>query len=93
MSIEVVAGVYGVMMSLAPVLQARRIRQRRSSADVSIVYIVVLVVGFCLYFAYGVSIRNRVLIATNAVSIVATTGTLVLALRYRPPARRAGALD
>ena len=83
MTIEIVAGVYGVMMSLAPMLQARRMRQRRSSADVSIIYLAVLEVGFVLYLAYGLSIGNRVLIATNSVSIAATSLTLVIATRYR----------
>jgi len=82
-TIEIVAGVYGVMMSLAPMLQARRMRQRRSSADVSIIYLAVLEVGFVLYLAYGLSIGNRVLIATNSVSIAATSLTLVIATRYR----------
>ena len=83
MTIEIVAGVYGVMMSLAPMLQARRMRQRRSSADVSIIYLAVLEVGFVLYLAYGLSIGNSVLIATNSVSIAATSLTLVIATRYR----------
>ena len=83
MSIEIVAGVYGVMMSLAPMLQARRMRQRQSSADVSIVYLVVLEVGFALYLAYGLSISNRVLVATNSVSIAATSLTLIIAALYR----------
>jgi MtN3 and saliva related transmembrane protein len=87
MTIEIAAGVYGVMMSLAPILQARRMRQRRSSDDVSIVYLVVLEVGFVLFLAYGLSIGNRVLIATNTVSIAATSLTLVVAALYRSPAR------
>jgi len=87
MTIEIVAGLYGVMMSLAPTLQARRMRLRRSSADVSIVYLVVLEVGFVLYLCYGLSIGNRVLIATNSVSIAATSLTLAVAAKYRrsPP--------
>lgn len=83
MTIEIIAGAYGVMMSLAPMLQARRMRQRRSSADVSIVYLVVLEIGFVLFLAYGLSIGNRVLIATNAVSIGATSLTLTVAALYR----------
>ena len=83
MTIEVVAGVYGVMMSLAPILQAHRMHQRRSSADVSVVYLVVLEVGFVLFLLYGLSIANTVLIATNTVSIVATSLTLVVAAVYR----------
>jgi uncharacterized protein with PQ loop repeat len=87
MTIEIAAGVYGVMMSLAPILQARRMRQRRSSDDVSIVYLVVLEVGFVLFLSYGLSIGNRVLIVTNTVSIAATSLTLVVAALYRSPAR------
>lgn len=40
---------------------------------------VVLVIGFSLYLAYGLSISNRLLIITNSVSIAATVTTLVLA--------------
>jgi MtN3 and saliva related transmembrane protein len=85
MTIELTAGTYGVLMALAPILQARRIRARRSSADVSIVYMAVLEIGFALYLAYGISIGNRVLIATNTVSLVATSITLSIALTYRQP--------
>ena len=84
-TIEVVATTYGVFMSLAPLLQARKIRQRRSSSDVSILYLVVLVVGVALYLTYGVSIANRFLIITCTVSIIATTTTLLIALAYRNP--------
>ena len=82
-TIEAVATFYGVFMSLAPLLQARKMRQRRSSGDVSILYLVVLVVGFSLYLTYGISISNRLLIITNTVSIAATTTTLLIALAYR----------
>lgn len=79
LSIESVATVYGVAMSLAPLLQAKKMWRRRSSADISILYLVVLVVGFSLYLAYGLSISNRLLIITNSVSIAATAATLALA--------------
>ncbi len=82
-SIELVATTYGVAMSLAPFLQARRMTQRRSSVDVSITYLAVLTVGFTLYFLYGLSISNRLLIITNTVSIVATVITLAIAVRLR----------
>lgn len=85
-SIELVATVYGVAMSLAPLLQARRMLGRRSSSDVSMAYLAVLVVGFTLYLLYGVSISNRLLIVTNSVSILATAATLGIALWLRPMA-------
>jgi uncharacterized protein with PQ loop repeat len=82
-TIEAVATIYGVFMSLGPLLQARKMKQRRSSGDISILYIIVLVVGFSLYLAYGISISNRLLIITNTVSIAATATTLLIALTYR----------
>lgn len=83
LSIEGVATIYGVLMSLAPLLQARRIWLRRSSADVSRLYMVVLLIGFNLYLLYGLSISNRLLIVTNIVSIVATATTLIVAISFR----------
>ena len=82
-SIELVATTYGVAMSLAPFLQARRMIQRQSSVDVSIIYLAVLAVGFTLYLLYGLSISNRLLIITNIVSILATVTTLAIAARLR----------
>ncbi len=88
LSIEGIATIYGVLMSLAPLLQARKIVHRRSSADISTLYLVVLLVGFSLYLSYGISISNRLLIITNTVSIIATAATLLVAVRFlsRDPA-------
>jgi hypothetical protein len=55
----------------------------RSSRDVSLAYLAVLLTGFVLYLWYGISIGNRVLIVTNAVSIVATATTLSVGLAFR----------
>jgi MtN3 and saliva related transmembrane protein len=82
-TIELAPGSYGVMMSLAPILQARRMRSRRSSADVSVPYLVVLIVGFVIYLVYCVSINNPVLIISNTVSVIVTGITLAIAARYR----------
>jgi uncharacterized protein with PQ loop repeat len=45
----------------------------------------VLEIGFALYLAYGISIGNRALMATNTVSIVATSITLSIAITNRQP--------
>lgn len=89
LSIESVATLYGVLMSLAPLLQARKIRQRCSAADVSTLYLLVLLVGFTLYLLYGLSISNRLLIVTNVVSIGATAVTLLVAGWFHPLTGRA----
>lgn len=77
---------WGVVMSIAPVLQIRRIRAARSSASVSTGHLMVLLVGFGLWLAYGFAIDLKPLIITNAVSLVATSAWLVEVYRHRPPA-------
>jgi hypothetical protein len=43
-----------------------------------------------LYFAYGISIANLLLIITNAVSVAATTTTLSVAFTFRNRLNTAG---
>ena len=64
-----IAASWGVLMALSPLLLMRRMLERRSSADISISYLFVLQVGFSLWVAYGVALRNLAII--------------VIALRYR----------
>lgn len=51
------AASWAVLMALTPLLQVRRMVQRRSSADVSLGYLdlVILIPGFALWAAYGVA--------------------------------------
>lgn len=80
LSLENVAIIYGVFMSVAPLFQVRKMLQRRSADDVSLIYLLVLVIGFCLYLTYGFSISNRLLIITNIVSIISMSTTIFVAL-------------
>ena len=89
--IAVVAGTWGVAMGLAPLLQLRTILRRRSSMDVSVGYLGVLLVGFVLWLAYGISIGDTPLIVTNSVALTASTATFVAVLVYRD--RPTGATD
>lgn len=80
------AASYGVLMAVSPLLQIRRMLATRSSADVSIGYLAVLVVGFALWIAYGVSLPNWALIVPNSVAFAFGIGTILIALRLRPAA-------
>ena len=75
---------WGVVMAVAPVLQIRRIRAAGTSAGVSRGHLVVLLVGFSLWLAYGLALGLPPLVITNAVSIVATAAWLVEVRRFRP---------
>ena len=54
--LAIVASSWGIAMALSPTLQIRHMIARRSSAGISIPYLGVLVVGFALWFAYGVAL-------------------------------------
>jgi len=81
--LAVVAASWGVLMAISPLLQIRRIVQRRSSSDLSLSYIGVLLIGFTLWIAYGISLGNWALIVPNGVAFAVGIATVLVALRYR----------
>jgi MtN3 and saliva related transmembrane protein len=91
--LAVTAATWGVVMALSPVLQIRRMIQRRSSDDLSFGYMVVLIVGFAVWLAYGASIANLALIIPNSVALIVAITTLVVAGMYRSSARHGGSSD
>ena len=83
-SLAVIAGSWGVLMALSPLLQIRAMVRRRSSAGVSVGYLSVLAVGFSLWLAYGLSLGNPALIITNIVSLGVGIATIAVARHLRP---------
>ena len=77
------AATFGVAMGLSPLLQVRHMVGRSSSADVSLPYLLVLLVGFVLWLAYGVALGNAALIVSNAVAITSYAITTAAVLRLR----------
>jgi uncharacterized protein with PQ loop repeat len=94
-TLAILAGGWGVLMAISPALQIRRIIERRSSDDVSLRYYGVLLVGFTLWVAYGLSIGNLALIVSNSVAFVVGSATVLIARRYRtaPEAANTAAAD
>jgi hypothetical protein len=82
--LAVAAAAWGIAMALAPLLQIRAIRINRSSQGVSVGYQQVLLVGFLLWFAYGVSLGNLALIVANAIAAAVCALTIGVAFRFRP---------
>ena len=82
-SLAILAATWGVLMALSPILQIRRMLERRSSDDVSIGYFVVLLVGFVLWVAYGIALGNAALIVPNFVAFTIGLTTIVIAYRFR----------
>jgi uncharacterized protein with PQ loop repeat len=78
-----IAASYGVLMAVSPALQIRHMLERRSSADVSLSYLMVLEVGFGLWIAYGVSLRNVAIIVPNVVAVSVGLATILVARHFR----------
>ncbi len=82
-TLAVVAATAGIIMAAAPVLQIRRMFETRSSKDLSLAYLGVLLVGFVIWISYGISLGNLALIIPNVVALIVTVATIVIALRLR----------
>lgn len=82
-TLAVLAASWGVLMAASPLLQIRHMLERRSSADLSLSYLSVLVVGFILWVAYGASLGNLAIVIPNAVALVIGLATILVALRFR----------
>jgi len=82
-TLAVLATCWGVVMGLAPLLQVRIIVRARDATRTSLGWPLILLVGFVIWFAYGVVKHNIPLMASNAVSMSATTTLLITALMYR----------
>lgn len=81
--LAITAATWAIAMALGPVLQMRKIVERRSSSGNSVGYFVILLVGFALWMAYGVAASNLALIIPNAVAAVVIAATIAVAWRYR----------
>ena len=79
------AAMWGGLMAVSPLLQVRRIVVRRSSADVSLTYLMVLQFGFGLWIAYGLAAANLVVAIPNAIAFVVGVMTILVTWRYRRP--------
>jgi uncharacterized protein with PQ loop repeat len=82
-ALGILAAAWGVLMASAPLLQMRRIIVRRSSLDVSLSYLAVLEVGFSIWIAYGIALRNLALIVPNTVALLVGLATIVVTIRFR----------
>lgn len=70
-------------MAISPLLQIRAILRHQSSHGVSIAYQGVLVVGFVLWFSYGIASDNWAIVVPNAFAIVVSALTIVVTRRFR----------
>jgi len=70
-------------MGLSPLFELRRVTVSQSSADVSLAYVGVLLLGFVLWLSYGVALGNVPLIVSNVVALSTDVLTIAAVLRFR----------
>lgn len=78
-----IASFMGVLMSLAPMLQVRRVLERGHSDDVSIAMPVVIAAGAAAWIAYGVAADDIYLIVPNVVGVISNVTSVFVVHRYR----------
>ena len=83
-TLAVAATSWGVLMALAPLLQVRVILRERDASGTSKTWIVILLIGFVLWFAYGVSTDSMPLIISNTMSGTVALILLGTAVKFSP---------
>ncbi len=81
--LAIAAATWGVAMALSPLLQIRAILANRSARAVSVAYQQVLLVGFVLWFSYGVALHNLAIVIPNTIAAVVSVVTILVARRFR----------
>ncbi len=84
----VAATLYGFGASWAILLQARQLRQRGTSCDVSARFLATYVGGYAIWLAYGLMIGDLPIILVHAVGLLCGALTLTVALALRGSLRR-----
>jgi uncharacterized protein with PQ loop repeat len=86
-----IASFMGVLMSLSPIFQIRRVLERRHSADVSIAMPIVIAVGAAAWIAYGIAGDDIYLIVPNVVGVITNVTSVIVVRRYRHRVEPSGA--
>jgi MtN3 and saliva related transmembrane protein len=86
-----IASFMGVLMSLSPLFQVRRVLDRRLSDDVSIAMPIVIAAGAAAWIAYGIAGDDIYLIVPNVVGVITNVTSVIVVHRYRRRVDPAGA--
>ena len=77
------ATVYGVLAALKSLLQARQMLARRTSGDVSALFLASYAGGYAIWLAYGLSTGSLPLIVVDTAGLFCGGLTLAVALSLR----------
>ena len=81
--LSVIVTIMGSAMSLAYAPQAYKIWRRRSVADISLPFFIIMFVGLIFWLLYGISIASTPLIIPNAIGVLGAGLIVLLYLKYK----------
>jgi uncharacterized protein with PQ loop repeat len=84
------ATLYGVGGALSVLLQARQMRARGGSGDVSLRFLATYVGGYAIWLLYGISTQSVPIVLVHALGLITGGITLTVALKLRGPILSAG---
>ena len=76
----------GTLFAISPALQIRRMRMAKSSANISLGFMVISIGNFAIWATYGYLIGSFPLLAPNVLAFTIASANLLTALYYRPRA-------
>ncbi len=86
--LAVATTVWGLIMALAPLLQIQLMLRTRDSSNVSLSWMIILVIGYGLWFSYGIVSGALPLIIANTVSTLVGIAMIAVILYYRQPSKK-----
>lgn len=72
-------------MAVSPLLQIRLILRTKDSSSVSLGWMIVLLIGYILWFSYGLAFNTLPLIIANSCAVIVGAALIVTVLIYRRP--------
>jgi uncharacterized protein with PQ loop repeat len=84
------ATLYGIGGALSVLLQARQMRSRGASDDVSLRFLATYVGGYAIWLLYGLSVQSVPIVLVHALGLITGAVTLSVALKLRGPLLRLG---
>jgi MtN3 and saliva related transmembrane protein len=81
--IQILGIAAGVCTSLSLIPQVVKIVREKKANDISLTYLIVLLVGFTLWITYGIGKKDLPVIVTNVVSLIVNVVTLILGMKYK----------
>ena len=83
--LAVATTIWGTVMAVAPILQIRLIIRTKDSSTVSLGWMFILLIGYVLWFMYGIAFQTVPLIIANSFAAAVGTVLIVTVLKYRTP--------